>query len=881
MGDEETKRLEDVSKATFISAKVDSFDLNGKKYSVVKVLSETSGEAQIYLVEFEGVQYVLKLYYPNFSPKQELLKVLAKLDSPYLVQLYDYGFLTQGASSRCYELMEYLEGGSLEDYPLLKNEEKIRKIALDTASALNICHQAGIIHRDVKVSNFFFRDKEQQQLVLGDFGISSLSNEDEELHKTTQARTPIYAAPEMYMQVIDGEVELSFIIDYYSLGITLLYLWLGKNPFTGNEREIMQQKNEGKLPGMDQLPPAINTLIRGLTVVNPEFRWGYEEVERWYNGENVPVSDDIPYLRYKKFLFDPEKELIAKNAKDMAELMKNDRNLGIRFLYNKRITKWLEESGNHRLAVETDEIVEKYFPLDQAAGVEAAIYILDREQPFLLNCSEPTYTPQEIVKAFALKANKTTDFKSLIDGRLLLWLSNKEEPELYDEISRLINGQSYSESLAFGVLYCLDKACGFNLNHEYTTPKEIAGLLSQIMISVQNMKDLDILPVALESFWGKQSRLYYFCKIHGWDDLLDYRDNVLRILEEKEENRLGEFNLSTASYQLCWKMGLQPGYLFAKKQVVVSSIEELKQISEREIRQEFRNGKLKEWLAVFYYANPLNNFDSEYSYEKSLASYLYKIEEFNATDFFGKRFFLAKERQAGLQRRIKISLRTAMTIDIISNILFISMGLTLIYFIAKYGIDDPELFIYNYFYQVVAPIGLFGGIYFGIKAFHLSSGIIMNILHTLLGALGTAAPAVFVYWPFRMFPGSFQLILMALILFYVFAIFIWGLRDSAYKIRKLIVLSEDNIQYTLIEPLDFAYKTVVAKYKTSNEKTMKEALLVISLKQKKLLTFYSVWILLGAYFLIIYFCFNSHFAGMEAPELNWENIKYFFRFRSN
>lgn len=881
MGDEETKRLEDASKATFISAKADSFDLNGKKYNVVKVLSETSGEAQIYLVEHENTQFVLKLYYPNFSPKQELMKVLATLDTPYLVRLYEYGFLSQGTSSRCYELMEYLEGGSLEDYPLERNEELLRKIALDTASSLSACHRVGIIHRDVKVSNFFFRDKEKQQLVLGDFGISSLSNEDEELHKTTQARTPIYAAPEMYMQVIDGEVELTFIIDYYSLGITLLYLWLGKNPFTGNEREIMQQKTEGKLPGMEQLPPSINTLIRGLTVVNPEFRWGFEEVERWYNGENVPVSDDIPYLRYKKFLFDPEKELVAKNAKDMAELMRNDRNLGIRFLYNKRITKWLEESGNHRMAVETDEIVEKYFPLDQAAGVEAAIYILDKEQPFLLSCPEPTYTPKEIVKAFALNANKSTDFKALTDGRLLVWLSNKEEPELYDEISALVNEQPFSESLAFGVLYCLDKNYGFNLTNEYTTPAQIAGLMSQIMISLQNMKDLSILPVALESFWGEQNRLYYYCKIHGWNELLEFRDNLLKTLDEKDANRLGEFNLTTASYQLCRKMGYQPEYLFPRKQVLVTSIEELKQISQAEIRQEIRNGKLKEWLAVFYYADPLNDFGDKYSYEKSVAAYLHKIEEFNAADSFSKRFFLAIERQTGLQRRIKTSLNTAIAIDIVSNLLFILMGITLTFLIVKYGIDDPKLFLNNYFYQVVTPIAVFGGLYFGIQAFHLSNGIVMSIIQTLLGALATAAPAAFVYWAFRMFPNSFQLILIVLILFYLIAIFIWGIRNSAYKIRKLIVLSKDNIQYNLIEPLDFAYRTMVAKYKTSNEKTIKDALLVISLKQRKLITFYSIWIFLGLYFLIIYFCFNSHFSGMEAPELNWENIKYFFRFRSN
>ena len=76
-------------------------------------------------------------------------------------------------------------------------------MARQAAGALAYCHQNHLLHKDVKPTNYFFRDKEQQQLVLGDFGISAIQEGEGESFRTTQARTPIYAAPEMYTDVID------------------------------------------------------------------------------------------------------------------------------------------------------------------------------------------------------------------------------------------------------------------------------------------------------------------------------------------------------------------------------------------------------------------------------------------------------------------------------------------------------------------------------------------------------------------------------------------------------------------------------------------------------------------------------------------------------
>lgn len=149
------------------------FLLKGRAYRGIKCLSENSGEAQVYLVEDdEGNKMVLKIYYPNFTIKKTLMRIIQNFNMEMLVKIVDYGKTYVEGKSRDYELMEYLNGGTLADYDLDGDFNQFRRIALQAAAALAYCHNCNIIHKDIKPSNYFFRDKEHKEIVLGDFGIS-------------------------------------------------------------------------------------------------------------------------------------------------------------------------------------------------------------------------------------------------------------------------------------------------------------------------------------------------------------------------------------------------------------------------------------------------------------------------------------------------------------------------------------------------------------------------------------------------------------------------------------------------------------------------------------------------------------------------------------
>ena len=358
------------------------FILKGRIYRGIKCLSDNSGEAQVYLVHGEEGEMVLKIYYPNFTIKKQLMRIVQNFNMEMLVRVVDYGKTYVDGKNRDYELMEYLRGGTLAEYDLDGNFVQFRRIALQAAAALAYCHNNNIIHKDIKPSNYFFRDKDHKEVVLGDFGISSIMEGEERMHRTTQARTPVFAAPEMYTDVIDGEVEITPSVDFYSLGITLMSLWLGENPLSQNERVMMRKKNEGRLPRMNELPDRVKMIIQGLTAVNPQSRWGYEEVERWFLGEDVKVDVSSPLLKYRSFVVDPEQNLVADNVHELIPLLLDNERLAISYLYNGRIASWLEQSGNVKLSSAVKDIVTNRYPVDQRAGLMAAVYVMEPTYPY-------------------------------------------------------------------------------------------------------------------------------------------------------------------------------------------------------------------------------------------------------------------------------------------------------------------------------------------------------------------------------------------------------------------------------------------------------------------------------------------------------------------
>ncbi|MDR0584828.1 MAG: serine/threonine protein kinase [Treponema sp.] len=282
-------------------------------WEVRSKLNTVSGEADIYIAEKNGEKGIIKYYRSTTSPKTDILEKLKGLKHADIVNLNGFGMY----NNRFYEIMEYAAGGSLDTrnkdgaYRYLPlSEEEVIGICREMISAFKTCHAAGIIHRDIKPANIYFRNVEETETgedeekktvykgsdaVIADFGISSIMDEAEQLHKTrTGSRTTGYAAPEVLSGIIGPKM------DYYALGVTLWELLTGKDPFTlengtrYNDAYLIRETIEGRiadeiLSKEPRVSRNMERLIRGLLVIDPDYRWGYDEVTRHLAGETVEI----------------------------------------------------------------------------------------------------------------------------------------------------------------------------------------------------------------------------------------------------------------------------------------------------------------------------------------------------------------------------------------------------------------------------------------------------------------------------------------------------------------------------------------------------------------------------------------------------------------
>jgi DNA-binding NarL/FixJ family response regulator len=175
--------------------------------------------------------------------EREYSAILA-IHSPLVVEIYDYG-VHEGLE---YLAMEYLPHGDLKArIQRGVSEADALRYVEQIAQALQVVHEAGLVHRDLKPPNVMLRASDTVALI--DFGLArALDGSTTNTRSGVLLGSPYYMSPEQAL----GE-QLDARSDFYSLGVICYEMLTGQKPYTGaSAMEVLQQHVSAAPPA---LPP--------------------------------------------------------------------------------------------------------------------------------------------------------------------------------------------------------------------------------------------------------------------------------------------------------------------------------------------------------------------------------------------------------------------------------------------------------------------------------------------------------------------------------------------------------------------------------------------------------------------------------------------------
>jgi tRNA A-37 threonylcarbamoyl transferase component Bud32 len=208
----------------------------------------------------------------------------ASLQHEGIAQIYDFGE-QEGAF---YYAMEFCEGGSLEELASRVGPmpwSQVAEFGRQIGRALACAHGSGLLHRDLKPQNIMLRDPGEPWIAkLIDFGlVKILAKGDSDSTVAVMSREGGFkgnyatASPEQTSE----EVDLDERSDLFSLGVTLWWLLVGRNPFDGVSRpqlisdRLSSKSYEPELPqGLD---PDARRIIAKLLEKRPDERYARAE----------------------------------------------------------------------------------------------------------------------------------------------------------------------------------------------------------------------------------------------------------------------------------------------------------------------------------------------------------------------------------------------------------------------------------------------------------------------------------------------------------------------------------------------------------------------------------------------------------------------------
>lgn len=331
------------------------------QHFVIKKLIGIGGMGAVYLAEDTSLSRDVAIKTLHIAPEDyvnnidrvkrfiEEAKVLAQLSSPNITIIH---YISKVDDEIPFIVMELLKGETLKQYSKKKtiNLNFALKVLIEVSDALEMVHEKGIVHRDIKPGNLFLTKNGEIKIL--DFGIAKWDNEQSLVRtKTNQLVGSVdYLPPEVFTGKKSHKT-----IDVYALGITIMNLMTEEdimlNDTTTIEISMHDELRHPRLPKeMErELPREFIDLLYDMVKEDPDQR---PQSMKEIHFRSTGILEEKPKLKLKDLNIVHKDDFRSSKKKDER---KKNKKIGL--------------GRKNKLDQIEDQKTEKEFPMQFIAGV--------------------------------------------------------------------------------------------------------------------------------------------------------------------------------------------------------------------------------------------------------------------------------------------------------------------------------------------------------------------------------------------------------------------------------------------------------------------------------------------------------------------------------
>lgn len=245
----------------------------------------------------------------------QIMKHLRGLRSPALMALVEWGVLAwpPEGSARLALIYERPLGGRVmshlgETIPPATDQQFVKTVLRPLVVALGELNNHSVTHRAIRPTNMFYADATRTRIVLGDCATGPPAMDQ-----------PVVCEPiESGMCQPEGRGAGTYDDDYYALGISTVMVLIGRNPAdqVGDAELIARKLQHGSYATLvrdQRVPLNVIEVLRGLLADDTGQRWGFEDLDLWFNGRRMSPVQARPVRRAQRaFVFMNQEFLVPR-----------------------------------------------------------------------------------------------------------------------------------------------------------------------------------------------------------------------------------------------------------------------------------------------------------------------------------------------------------------------------------------------------------------------------------------------------------------------------------------------------------------------------------------------------------------------------------------